>query len=106
MGAYEDLTERLRQTDAVQQVLASLDKEPIAIFNAICSKYEATGQPVPSHHFITTGHIREVALRSLLEAGLLEQQPGKRLSIYSYSPTPEGMKYYKKLARVKQSRKQ
>jgi len=99
MGAYEELIERLRQTDVMQQVLAALDKEPVTLLYAICKEYEASNEPVPDHHLPFSGYLKEVALRTLLSGGLLERQPGGRLSVYSYRPTSDGMECYRRLVR-------
>ncbi len=74
---------------AMQAVLAALEKEPITLLYAICA------EPVPDHHLHVSGYLKEVALRALLSTGLLERQPGGRLSIYSYKPTQAGIKYYR-----------
>lgn len=97
MGAYEDLIERLRQTDVMQQVLAALEKEPVTLLYTICKEYEASNEPVPDHHLPVSGYLKEVAVRTLLSGGLLERQPGGRLSVYSYRPTSEGMECYRRL---------
>lgn len=97
MGAYEDLIERLRQTDVMQQVLAALEKEPVTLLYAICKEYEASNEPVPDHHLPISGYLKEVAVRTLLSAGLLERQAGGRLSVYSYRPTSDGMECYRRL---------
>ncbi|UCC61050.1 MAG: hypothetical protein JSW38_02710 [Dehalococcoidia bacterium] len=104
MGAYEDLIQKLKQTDAVQQVLASLEKEPVILLNDICKEYEVDNEPVPDHHLHVSGYLKKVALQTLLSAGLLERQPGSRLSIYSYKPTLAGMKYYQRLVKEGWSR--
>jgi len=39
----------------------------------------------------------EAALKALLSAGLIRRQPGGRLSLYCYEPTPEGLEQYEKL---------
>ncbi|HEY49878.1 MAG TPA: hypothetical protein G4O13_07525 [Dehalococcoidia bacterium] len=106
MGAYEDLTERLKQTEVVQQVLSALEEEPVALLQAICGEYAVSNEPVPDHHLPISGYLKEVALRTLLSAGLLQREPGGRLSIYAYRPTAEGMKYYKKLLKDGWSRRQ
>ena len=106
MGAYEDLIERLRQTDVMQQVLAALEKEPVALLYAICKEYEASNNPVPDHHLPIVGYLKEVALRTLLSGGLLERQPGGRLSVYSYTPTSDGIECYRRLENEGWGRKQ
>jgi hypothetical protein len=97
MGAYEELIERLRQTDVMQQVLAALEKEPVTLLYAICKEYEASNEPVPDHRLPISGYLKEVALRTLLSGKLLERQPGGRLSVYSYRPTSDGMECYRRL---------
>ena len=97
MGAYEDLAQVLRQTQVMQQVLTELEKEPVTLLLAICREYEATKEAVPDHHLHLSGYLGEVAMRVLLEAGLIERQPGRRLSVNSYEPTSAGTEYYRKL---------
>lgn len=97
MGAYEDLAQVLRQTAPMQQVLAELEKEPVTLLLSICKEYETTKEAVPDHHLHLSGYIGEVAVRILLAAGLIERQPGRRLSVNSYKPTSAGMEYYRKL---------
>ena len=97
MGAYEDLIKALRQTDVMQQILDALDNNPVTLLHAICKEYAASNEPVPDHHLHTSGYLNEVALRILLSAGLLERQPGSRLSVYCYKPTMEGIEYHRRL---------
>ena len=82
LGAYEDLIETLRQTDVLQQVLAAFEKEPVRLLYAICREYESSKEPVPDHHTPGSGYSKDVALRTLLSAGLLQREPGGRLSVY------------------------
>ncbi len=84
MGAYEDLSEALRQTDAMQAVLAALEKEPITLLYAICAEYKSSKEPVPDHHLHVSGYLKEVALRALLSTGLLERQT---VAGYLFTPT-------------------
>ncbi len=97
MGAYEELIERLRQTDVMSEVLAELEKEPVRLLYAICKEHEASNAPVPDHRLTISGYLKEVALRTLLSGGLLERQPGGRLSVYSYTPTSDGIECYRRL---------
>ena len=80
---------------AMQAVLAALEKEPITLLYAICAGYKSSKEPVPDHHLHVSGCLKEGALRTLLSTGLLERQPGGRLSIHSYKPTQAGIKYYR-----------
>ncbi len=61
MGAYEELIERLRQTDVMQQVLAALEKEPVTLLYAICKEYEASNEPVPDQKS-GTRHFEAIAM--------------------------------------------
>ena len=97
MSAEKELVESLRRTDAIQGVLAALDREPVRILRGICSEYERTDAAIPDHHVPGSGFVKDVALRALISAGLLERQPGGTKSIYSYRPTESGMQYYRKL---------
>lgn len=97
MGAYENLVAKLKKTGEMQQVLANLEREPVSLLYAVCKEYETTKEPIPDHHLLVSGYLKEVSLRTLLSAGLLERQPGSRLSLYTYRPTAAGMKYYRNL---------
>jgi len=97
MGAYADLVRKLRKTEVMREVLASLEREPVALLYAICREYESSGEPVPAHHLRTSGYLTEAALRALVSAGLLQREPGGRLSVYSYRPTSEAMSCYRRL---------
>lgn len=97
MGAHEDLIEKLKQTDVLQQVLGAFEKEPVILLHAICKEYKVSNEPVPDHHLLVSGYLKEVALRALLSAGLMERQPGSKLTVHAYKPTSAGMKYYQRL---------
>lgn len=97
MGAYEELVQTIKQTEVMQQALAGLQEEPGKLLQAICKEYEASNKPVSDHHFHLSGYLGEIAVRSLLSAGLIERQWGDQSSIFCYKPTPAGMEHYKSL---------
>jgi len=97
MSAIDDFAALLGATEVMQQIHKSLKEEPAHLLGNICREHEKTGQPVPDHHVHLVGYMSETALRALLAAGLIKQQPGGRLSLYCYEPTPEGLKQYEKL---------
>jgi len=97
MSAINDFAALLEATEVMKQVLRSLKEEPAHLLGNICREYQKTGQPVPDHHLHFAGYLDEAALKALLCAGLIRQQPGGRLSLYCYEPAPEGLEQYEKL---------
>ena len=97
MSAIDDFDALLEATEVMQQVLRSVKEEPAHLLGAVCREYEIAGQPVPDHRLRFTGYMGDTALRALISTGLIQRQPGGRLSLYCYEPTPEGLEHYKKL---------
>ena len=97
MGAIDSFTALVENTDVMKQVIKSLREEPAHLLSDICLEYQRTGQPVPDHRLHFVGYLGEAALRSLLSAGLIRQQPGRKLSLYCYEPAPEGLEQYERL---------
>ncbi len=96
----EDFLSLLGKTEIMRQVEKSLREEPAQILGVICKGYESTGQPVPDYRLHLSGYIGEVSLKALLSAGLVKQQSGGRVSIYTYSPSEEGLKVYQSLKKA------
>ena len=97
MSTYDELARKVNQTEVMQRFLADLDKESVKLLFTICKEYESCREPVPDHRIHAPGYLGGVTLRALLAAGLLERETGRRLAIYQYKPTPEGVEYYRKL---------
>lgn len=97
MSTIDDFVTRLETTDVMQQVLRSLKEEPAFFLRDICRESQQTGQPVPDHRLQLIGYMGEAAVKALLAAGLIQQQPGGRQSLYTYEPTTEGLEQYEKL---------
>lgn len=97
MSAIDDLTALLETTEVMKQVLNSLKEEPAHLLGDICREYQRDGQSVPDHRLHFVGFLGEASLKALLAAGLIRHQPGGRLSLYSYEPTPEGLEQYERL---------
>lgn len=97
MSAIDDFAALVESTELMKQVLKSLREEPAHLLGDICREYERTGQPVPDHRLQFVGYIGEATPRVLISAGLVRQQTGDRLSIYTYEPTREGLEQYEKL---------
>lgn len=95
MGVFEDFTDVVRRTDAMQALLQSLEREPAKLLKTICREYEATDKAVPDHHLNLAGHFGEAMLRALVSAGLVIRERGDRFSLYRYRPTDEGLRYYR-----------
>lgn len=90
----------VRKTEIMQQVEKSLGEEPVHILGVICREHGKAGQPVPDYRLRLSGYIGEVSLKALLQAGMVTQQSGGRVSVYTYSPTEEGLKEYQSLQKV------
>ncbi|MBE0480134.1 MAG: hypothetical protein IBX68_04060 [Dehalococcoidia bacterium] len=97
MSVYKELTDKLEKTEVMQQVLSALEREPVAVFYAICAEYDKSGEAVPDHHLRGAGYWKEVSLRALQASRLIGRETGGRYSVFSYRPTAEGMQYYKGL---------
>lgn len=97
MSAIDDFAALLETTEVMKQVLRSLKEEPAHLLGDICREYQKTGQSVPDHRLHFTGYLGEASLKALLSTGLIRQQPGGRLSLYSYKPSPEGLEQYERL---------
>ena len=97
MGAIDSFAALVENTDVMKQVVRSLKEEPAHLLGDVCLEYQMTGQPVPDHRLHFVGYLGEAVLKALLSAGLIKRQPGRKLSLYSYEPTPEGLEQYEKL---------
>jgi hypothetical protein len=94
MGAFEDFVEVIKQTETMQSVLQSLQKEPAKLLAVICREYEATNKAVPDHHLNLGGYFGEAILRALVSANLITREREDRFALYGYKPTEAGLKYY------------
>jgi hypothetical protein len=97
VSAYEELVRKAKETETIRRVLADLEKEPARLLFEICREYEACLEPVPDHRIHLPGYLGEISLKALLAAGLLDIETGRRLSIYQYKPTTEGLEWYRRL---------
>lgn len=97
MSVIDELNVILKATDIFKQVVRSMEDEPLKLLVDICDKNTLTGRPVPDHNLRMPGYIGDVALRALIETGLVEKKDGGRVSLYSYQPTECGIAYYQRL---------
>jgi hypothetical protein len=101
MGAFEDFVDAVKQTETMQAVLQSLEKEPAKLLAVICREYEVTSKAVPDHHLNLSGYFGEAILRALVSANLVSRQQEDRFALYGYKPTEQGLKYYKAMLKEK-----
>ena len=101
MGAFEDFTDLVKQTETMQALLQNLEREPAKLLAAICREYEATKKAVPDHHLNLAGYFGEAMLRALVSAKLITREREDRFSLYGYKPTEAGLKYYKAMLKEK-----
>ena len=101
MGAFEDFVDVVKQTETMQALLQSLEREPAKLLAAICREYEVTNKAVPDHHLNLAGYSGEAMLRALVSANLITREPEDRFSLYGYKPTEAGLKHYKAMLKEK-----
>ncbi len=97
MNAVDDFFALLKDTEPVREALKGLREEPAHLLGDICIEHSRTGQPVPDHRLHLASYTREVGLRALLAAGLIERETGGHLSLFSYKPTADGLAQWEKL---------
>jgi hypothetical protein len=95
MGAFEDFVGVVKQTETMQALFHSLEKEPAKLLAAICREYQATNRAVPDHHLNLSGYFGEAILRALVSANLVTREREDRFALYGYKPTEAGLKYYR-----------
>lgn len=96
-GLTADVLNVIRGTDAMRQALNCLEHEPLHLLREICRQYEKLKEPVPDHNIHPSGYMGEVALKSLVEGGLVKVHAAPRYSLSTYEPTEEGLKHYRRL---------
>jgi hypothetical protein len=101
MGAFEEFIDLLKQTETMQSLLHSLEREPAKLLAAICREYEVTKKTVPDHHLNLSGYFGEAILRALVSANLITREREDRFALYGYKPTETGLKYYKAMLEEK-----
>ena len=80
MGAFEDFVDIVKQTETMQALFQSLEREPAKLLTAICREYEVTNKAI---------------LRALVSANLVTREREDRFALYGYKPTEAGLRYYK-----------
>jgi hypothetical protein len=101
MGAFEDFTKLIKQTDTMKALYENLEKEPAKLLATICREYEATNRAVPDHHLNLAGYFGEAMLRVLVGADLVTKEREDRFSLHGYRPTETGLKYYRAMLKEK-----
>ncbi|MBN1152388.1 MAG: hypothetical protein JXA58_04190, partial [Dehalococcoidia bacterium] len=87
MTAHEEFSARIRETDAMKELIHSLDEEPARLLQRICLRYEETGRPVADHNLQLTGYFGELMLRVLVRAHYIDRIAGGRGALNAYQPT-------------------
>jgi hypothetical protein len=101
MGAFEDFLDVVKQTETMQALLRSLEREPAKLLAVICREYETTNKAVPDHHLNLGGYFGEAILRALVAANLVSREREDRFALYGYKPTEMGLKYYRAMLEEK-----
>ena len=103
MSIYEDFVATINRTDTMKALHRNLEEEPAKLLGNICKEYEETQKAVPDHHLNLAGYFSEAILRTLVAADLVIKEPEDRLSLYGYTPTETGLRYYKGMLSEKES---
>lgn len=101
MGVFEDFIDVVKQTETMQALFQSLEREPAKLLAAICREYEVTNKAVPDHHLNLAGYFGEAMLRALISANLITREREDRFYLYGYKPTEAGLRYYKAMLNEK-----
>jgi hypothetical protein len=101
MGAFDDFVEVVKQTETMQALFRSLEREPAKLLAVICREYEATNKAVPDHHLNLSGYFGEAVLRALVSANLITREREDRFALYVYKPTEAGLRYYRAMLEEK-----
>ncbi len=96
-SAREELTNIVRSTESIRQIILDLENEPVRLLCIIGREKTTTGAAIPDHRLGLNNYFAEAALRALVAAGLVTQRPGGIISIYDYEPTEKGLAIYSKL---------
>jgi hypothetical protein len=97
MSSIKELQQLLESTEIMLQVKKSLDEEPLKLLRDICRKSGDDDLPVPDYNLPVQGYTGDVALKALVQAGLVDKIDGGRVALFSYKPTALGIDYCKKL---------
>ena len=97
MSKFDEFINILESTEIMRQLRINLQEEMVRLLGVICRDYQNTGKATPDHCLHLAGYVAETALKSLLSAGMIKQQSGGRLAIYSYEPTKKGLEQYQRL---------
>jgi hypothetical protein len=101
MGGFEEFIEIVKQTEPMQALIQSLEKEPAKLLAVICREFKVTNKAVPDHHLNLSGYFGEAILRALVSANLITREREDRFALYGYKPTEMGLKYYKAMLNEK-----
>jgi hypothetical protein len=97
MSFIKEFQQLLDSTEIMAQVRKSLEEEPLNLLREICKKSGQDMAPVPDYSLPVQGYTGDVALKALVQAGLVDKIDGGRVALFSYKPTDLGIEYYKKL---------
>lgn len=101
MGAFDDFSKAISDTDVVQRVIQSMMIEAAQVLRDISRSYEDTGEPMGDHHLPAGGYMGEMVVKALLEAGQIEEISAEGSgALHQYKPTKQGQSAYGKLKKA------
>ena len=97
MSLIKEFNQLLESTEIMLQVKKSLQDEPLKLLKEICRKSGKDNLPVADFTLAVQGYTGDVALKALVQAGLVDKVDGGRVALFSYKPTVLGIDYCTKL---------
>lgn len=83
----------------MEELVTSLEHEPLGLLAAICKAHEVQGGPIPDHRLPIQGYLGEISIKALVQTGLVTEEPSTRDSIRAFVPTHKGSDYYLRLTK-------
>jgi len=93
----KEFQQLLESTEIMLQVKNSLEDEPLKLLREVCRRSGQENLPVPDYSLPVQGYTGDVALKALVQAGLVDKVDGGRVALFSYKPTALGIEYCNKL---------
>jgi hypothetical protein len=96
-AAAHEIIALIRGTQVVEELVTSLEQEPLGLLAVICKAHEMQGGPVPDHRIPIQGYLGEIGIKALVQTGFIDEEPSTRDSIRAFTPTHKGSDYYLRL---------
>ena len=88
----EELENLLGELGPIRELTQEARRYPVEILRQVCTLHQRTGAPVGDHTLSRTPYLGDVAIRALVEGGLIENTDPGHYAMYAYLPTKKGLK--------------